>query len=126
MNVPKDVLIIHKILKDHGKQLYVVGGCVRDHLMGNAVKDYDMATDAMPEEIKGMLEHLYRMDYTGESFGVIRVYTPEEPKGMEIATFRSDSYRERNFENFVEYIKEKKPQDYENRLHLLFNLSKNK
>lgn len=90
MNIPQDIKDIHSIMKAAGHQLFVVGGCVRDHLLGSNIKDYDMATNAMPEEISDLLKSKYRLDYTGKSFGVIRVYTDDCPKGYEIATFRED------------------------------------
>lgn len=90
MNIPQDIKDIHEIMRAAGKQLFVVGGCVRDHLLGSNVKDYDMATDAMPEDITELLKNKYRLDFTGKSFGVIRVYTKDCPTGYEIATFRED------------------------------------
>jgi tRNA nucleotidyltransferase/poly(A) polymerase len=90
MNIPQDIKDIHQIMTAAGHQLFVVGGCVRDHLLGSNIKDYDMATDAMPEKISELLKDNYRLDYTGKSFGVIRVYTKDCPKGYEIATFRED------------------------------------
>lgn len=90
MNIPQDIKDTHEIVKVAGKQLFVVGGCVRDHLIGSNIKDWDMATDAMPDEITDLLTHKYRLDFTGKSFGVIRVYTKDCPKGYEIATFRQD------------------------------------
>lgn len=90
MKIPQDIKDIHQIIRAAGKQLFVVGGCVRDHYLGLVPDDYDMATDAMPDEIIRLLDSKYMMDYTGRSFGVIRVWTKDSPKGYEIATFRED------------------------------------
>ena len=95
MNIPQDILDIHKRFQKAGKKLFVVGGGVRDHLMGLTPKDFDMATDAMPNEIEQIL-YGYDFDFTGKSFGVMRVYTAEAPKGYEIATFRRDITTGRN------------------------------
>ena len=89
MNLPQEIVDMHGAFKQAGRQLYVVGGSIRDHILGLTPKDYDMATDAMPNEIEQILAD-YKLDFTGKSFGVIRVYTRNEPKGYEIATFRKD------------------------------------
>lgn len=95
MNIPQDILEIHRRFKAAGKKLFVVGGSVRDHLMGRTPKDFDMATDAMPNETENIL-YGYNLDFTGKSFGVMRVYTLDTPKGYEIATFRQDISTGRN------------------------------
>ena len=91
-NVPKDVLDLHKLFKKNRKELYVVGGAVRDALMGKKPKDFDLATDAHPDEvvnilIKGGYETIGEV---GQQFGVVIVKTPKFREGMEIATFRED------------------------------------
>ena len=89
MQIPKDISEIHDRFKKSGKDLYLVGGCVRDFKLGLEPKDFDMATNAYPEEIEHILEG-FRFDLTGKNFGVMRVYTEESPKGYEIATYRED------------------------------------
>ena len=51
MNVPSDILDLHKLFKKNGKELFVVGGAVRDALLGKKPKDFDLATDAFPAEV---------------------------------------------------------------------------
>ncbi len=89
--IPADLQDIHKRMKSAGKQLYVVGGAVRDVLLGKIPKDYDLATDAVPDKVIQILQKQgqLRLDLTGESFGVVRVKTPEGGE-YEIATFRED------------------------------------
>jgi len=51
--VPRDVTDLHKLFKLKGRKLFVVGGAVRDAMLGIKPKDWDLATDAKPDEIKG-------------------------------------------------------------------------
>ncbi|HEV2175756.1 MAG TPA: CCA tRNA nucleotidyltransferase [Terriglobia bacterium] len=72
-------------LRAAGFQAYLVGGCVRDLVMGREPKDYDVATDATPAEVV----RLYPMSLTvGAQFGVVIV--PGGAGNCEVATFRSD------------------------------------
>lgn len=72
-------------LRDEGFQAYLVGGCVRDLVMGREPKDYDIATDATPEQVVA----LYPESVTvGAQFGVVIVL--HEAGNVEVATFRSD------------------------------------
>src|SRR5438270_2267020 len=68
-------------LQSRGYQAYFVGGCVRDLLLGRTPKDYDIATDARPDQV---IELFPRADLVGAHFGVVLV------DGVEVATFRSD------------------------------------
>src|SRR6266851_4872684 len=77
-------------LRDAGHEALWAGGCVRDELLGLAPKDYDVATDARPEEVRRLFK---RTVAVGASFGVIEVlgpYTPDGPHKIQVATFRSD------------------------------------
>lgn len=77
--------IIHK-LRSGGYQAYLVGGCVRDRLLGIAPKDFDVSTDALPDEI---IRYFPESQLVGAHFGVIVV---QRGGGMhvEVATFRSE------------------------------------
>lgn len=89
--LPKSVLDIQKLFKSQGKKLYVVGGAVRDFLTGRKPKDFDLCTDANPDEIVRILSGNFRIQADrGKSFGVVVVFTDDQPEGMEIATFRKD------------------------------------
>lgn len=77
-------------LRDAGYQALWAGGCVRDELLGFTPKDYDVATDARPEEVQKLFR---RTVAVGASFGVIEVIGPRTDEGtltVEVATFRSD------------------------------------
>jgi len=72
-------------LRAEGFQAYLVGGCVRDLVMGREPKDYDVSTDATPDQVL----KLYPNSLTvGAQFGVVIV--PDEAGNVEVATFRSD------------------------------------
>ena len=86
-------------MRAHGKQAYFVGGCVRDLLLGAAPKDYDIATDATPDEVLGLFPSSRR---AGAHFGVILV--TEDGAEVEVATFRSDhSYHDGRHPERVEF-----------------------
>lgn len=74
-----------RTLKRAGHEAYLVGGCVRDILLGSAPEDYDIATSARPEEVRGLFEHTVPV---GEAFGVILVVEDDVP--YEVATFRTE------------------------------------
>ena len=85
LRIPSDIKKIYKLFKKNKKQLYIVGGAVRDAILGISPKDFDLATDAKPDEVlaiakKGGL----KTHEVGKSFGVVVV------GGHEIATFRKD------------------------------------
>jgi len=87
MDLPNSVLKMNQIFKENGYELYVVGGAVRDLLYGSEPKDFDLVTNAKPEEIKFIL-NMYRTIELGEQFGIVNVVT--EDGQYEIATFRRD------------------------------------
>ena len=86
LNIPSDIKKIHKAFKKSGKQLFVVGGAVRDAILGKSPKDFDLATDAKPDEVIAIAKKnkLKAVDVGGKSFGVVVV------NGHEVATFRKD------------------------------------
>lgn len=73
------------VLRAHGHRALLVGGCVRDTLLGSAPKDFDIATSATPDEITKIFPHTIPV---GAMFGVILVVTETGP--VEVATFRHD------------------------------------
>jgi tRNA nucleotidyltransferase/poly(A) polymerase len=94
--IPQSVKDLHKLFKASGKKLYLVGGAVRDFLTGDTPKDFDLATDALPDEVLGIIDDKYRTNLQGKAFGVVVAYTKDQPEGMEIATFREDTSKGRN------------------------------
>ena len=76
---------IAKTLQDRGFTAYFAGGCVRDHLMSQMPRDFDIATTATPEEV----EKIFRRTIpVGKQFGVMIVIENEIP--FEVATFRCE------------------------------------
>ncbi|MBI3210408.1 MAG: CCA tRNA nucleotidyltransferase [Candidatus Solibacter usitatus] len=73
-------------LREAGFQAYLVGGCVRDELMGNAPKDYDVATSALPQQVLALFPD---SGTVGAHFGVVLVRAGRAQ--VEVATFRSDA-----------------------------------
>ena len=94
--IPQSVKDLHELFKAGGKKLYLVGGAVRDFLTGDKPKDFDLATDALPDEVLGIIGDKYRTNLQGKAFGVVVAYTKDQPEGMEIATFREDTSKGRN------------------------------
>ncbi len=76
---------ILKDLRQAGHLAYFVGGCVRDLIMGNAPKDYDIATSARPEQVVSLFPDSLTV---GAQFGVVLVVRGGQQ--YEVATFRSD------------------------------------
>lgn len=76
---------ISRTLRSRGFSAYLVGGCVRDLLLGREPKDYDVATSATPAQV---LELYPRANQVGAHFGVVLVR--EGDANVEVATFRSD------------------------------------
>jgi poly(A) polymerase len=103
MIAPKDFAAsIVQTLRQRGFQAYLVGGCVRDLLLGREPKDYDVASNAKPEEVMQIFPDTYAV---GAQFGVVLVPNPkqgfasqaargnsgtESSEYVEVATFRSD------------------------------------
>src|SRR6516165_10701399 len=83
-------LAVVRRLHEAGFQALWAGGCVRDERLGLVPKDYDVATDARPDDVK----KLFRRHVTvGESFGVVMVLGPRhagDTLQVEVATFRTD------------------------------------
>ncbi|MDT8069799.1 MAG: CCA tRNA nucleotidyltransferase [Terriglobia bacterium] len=92
-----------RTLRSQGHQAYFVGGCVRDLLLGRDPADFDVSTDATPDQVMRIFPQTYAV---GAQFGVVLVpfravgvdggaaegeeLTAEHPKVIEVATFRSD------------------------------------
>jgi tRNA nucleotidyltransferase (CCA-adding enzyme) len=88
--IPGNVLSLCRRLREHGKRAWVVGGCVRDVLRGAEAKDWDVATDALPEEVTKMFR---RVIPTGIAHGTVTVVLGHKP--YEVTTLRGESdYRD--------------------------------
>lgn len=88
-------------LRAEGFQAYLVGGCVRDLVMGREPKDYDVSTDATPDQVVRLFPDSLTV---GAQFGVVIVPRPEG--NVEVATFRSDGrYTDGRHPSEVRYAK---------------------
>ncbi|MCI0631364.1 MAG: CCA tRNA nucleotidyltransferase [Phycisphaerales bacterium] len=85
MTVRQAAVDVVRALSEAGHVAYFAGGCVRDRLMGHEPADYDVATDARPEQVA---EVFRRAIEVGESFGVMLV--PINGHKIQVATFRVD------------------------------------
>ena len=87
IGLPKNVKTIIEILEKNGYEAYIVGGCVRDELLGRKPKDYDIATSAVPEQTKRCLGD-FKIIETGIQHGTVTVIINGE--SFEVTTFRKD------------------------------------
>ena len=85
-DIDPDVYKISESLISNGYQAYLVGGCIRDILLGRKPKDFDIATDANPSEICKIFSYA---KIIGRRFKIVHVYISEK-KYFEVTTFRSD------------------------------------
>ena len=120
MVIPKDIMGIKDVFKKNGYKLYIVGGAVRDTLLGKTPKDYDLATDAVPDKVEQMLNKAgLKTLSTGKAFGVINVFTNQGE--YEIATFRIDQYDDLDINDFKDYLKKLNNNSYEKFVQNLSN-----
>lgn len=85
IDLPPEIEGVLDTIEDNGYEAYVVGGAVRDFLMGRGVSDYDITTNARPEEIAGMFPKVIE---TGIKHGTVTVLTENYP--VEVTTYRVD------------------------------------
>jgi tRNA nucleotidyltransferase (CCA-adding enzyme) len=84
-DVRETVLKIIRRFRDRGYECYLIGGSVRDLLLGNEIYDYDFATDATPDEIMGLFRKTIP---TGIKHGTVSIIV--EDRQFEITTYRAD------------------------------------
>ena len=85
MKTPPNALKICRMLQRSGFQSYIVGGAVRDSLLGREVHDWDIASDARPEQVVSLFRHVIK---TGMKHGTVTVMMSDE--AYEVTTFRGD------------------------------------
>src|ERR1700733_293240 len=84
----KDFAIsIIRTLRERGHKAYLVGGCGRDSLLGREPADYDVTTDALPEEVMRIFPETYAV---GAQFGVVLVPAPEKDVASNVSTDHRD------------------------------------
>jgi poly(A) polymerase len=92
-------------LQRNGFEAFLVGGCVRDMILGNEPKDFDVTTNALPEQVQAIFAKTLPV---GVSFGVVIVVVDVDGKGeqIEVATYRKDGvYSDGRRPDTVEYGK---------------------
>ncbi|MFI3231411.1 MAG: CCA tRNA nucleotidyltransferase [bacterium] len=85
MFIPQDVLFILSVLTQNNFEAFIVGGCVRDYVLGNEPKDFDITSDALPLDIKNIFEKTID---TGIQHGTITVLLNKI--NYEVTTYRID------------------------------------
>ncbi len=91
-DIDADALFVCRKLRNAGYESYIVGGAVRDLLLGKKPKDFDVATSAHPRQVKRILP---RSRIIGKRFRLVHVVCPAN-KIIEVATFRSDKTEDAN------------------------------
>lgn len=99
---PKSLCIALNKLYDKGFSAYVVGGAIRDHLWGLNPKDFDLSTNATPEEVQAIFTD-YKLVNIGINFGTITVVI--EKQAYDICTFRTETFRDLGNPPKIEYVK---------------------
>ncbi len=87
INLPSCAVLALETLEKHGYEAWCVGGCVRDSLRGLSPIDWDMTTNALPEEIKACFQG-YKTADTGMKHGTVTVLLPDGQ--IEVTTYRRD------------------------------------
>ena len=85
IEIPKHANYIIKTLQHHGYEAYIVGGCVRDAVLGRTPSDWDITTSAKPLQIKSIFQKTID---TGLKHGTVTVLMEKEP--FEVTTYRID------------------------------------
>ena len=102
IRLPHDAYWLLQTLRTAGHSAYVVGGCVRDSLLGRLPGDWDICTSARPDQLRAIF-HDQRLILTGEKHGTVAVILHGKP--YEITTYRLDgSYRDHRHPDSVQFV----------------------
>ncbi len=88
IKIPPYVQRVLTYLETSGFEAFVVGGCVRDSIMGIEPYDWDVCTSAKPKQIKEVFANIMPVVLTGEKHGTVTVMS--EKNNVEVTTFRTD------------------------------------
>jgi poly(A) polymerase/tRNA nucleotidyltransferase (CCA-adding enzyme) len=111
IEIPKNVTFCLQSLSNKGYEAFIVGGCVRDYLLGSEPSDWDITTNANPEEIQEIFNQLNIKSFYENNFGTVGIIfpkkdNPEEHEIIEITTYRSESsYSDNRRPDRVEWSK---------------------
>lgn len=102
ITIPAGAAEIISVLKSNGFDAYVVGGCVRDSLLGKTPKDWDICTSAKPDDVIRCLQNR-RIIETGLKHGTVTVVVDNDQ--YEVTTFRIDGkYSDNRRPDSVQYV----------------------
>lgn len=100
--IPADVNFVLSTLENYGFEAFIVGGCVRDYLLGLTPYDWDICTNAHPDRVCEVFKD-YNIIKTGISHGTVTLIYNKKP--YEITTFRSDgNYLDNRHPNKVTFV----------------------
>ena len=100
--LPRDVIGLLQTLQSAGHTAYVVGGCVRDSLLGRTPGDWDICTSARPEEMRRLFAD-HQLILTGEKHGTVAVVLHGKP--YEMTTYRLDgNYHDHRHPDAVQFV----------------------
>lgn len=88
LSIPQSVIALSEKFQQNNFELYLVGGAVRDYLMGKMIYDWDFTTNATPDE---MLSFLGEEAYYNNNFGTVGFPSEEGERPFEITTFRTET-----------------------------------
>src|SRR3989344_8243643 len=104
MTIPLEVQHIIEQLNEAGHEAYIVGGCVRDLIMGTTPKDWDVTTSAKPEEI----QKLFPDSFYENEFGTVGVKTESKDSRLsviEVTTYRAETgYSDKRRPDEVKFV----------------------
>lgn len=104
IHLPRDAMWLLQTLHDAGYSAYVVGGCVRDSLLGRRPGDWDICTSARPDQLRALFAD-QPLILTGEKHGTVGVVLHGTP--YEITTYRLDgTYRDHRHPDQVQFVSE--------------------
>lgn len=102
INIPDAPKQLMKVLLEAGYEAYVVGGCVRDFLLGHEPHDWDICTNALPDQMKECFAS-YHVIETGLQHGTLTVMV--DHVGYEITTYRIDGeYTDHRHPDSVQFV----------------------
>lgn len=102
MEIPQHVCLCLQRLEKENTPGYLVGGCVRDHLLGIAPHDFDLCTSATPDKLRELFAD-YPLVLSGEKHGTVGVVFDKEV--LEITTFRTEgTYADGRHPDWVEFV----------------------
>lgn len=112
MNIPTEVQLTIKTLKENGFEAFIVGGCVRDFLRGVKPKDWDISTNAKPDKV----QKIFKKSFYKNKFGTVTIQMPTDNKDkraneqkffeIEATTYRIDEkYTDKRHPDSIKWAK---------------------